>query len=300
MSELRYLEYFVAVYRHRSFRIAAEQLGISQSSLTKGVQKLEASMGLQLFNRTTRRVEPTDVARKLLSRTVEVLAAKIALDDEARLLAGGKSGAIRVGAIALAAETVIASSLAQLSRSHPDLEIEVVVGSPDVYRDLAVGECDVVVGDEANFLASSHAAVLKMTPLCEEELVFIHRAGHPVASGAVDRALTDYPLAIPSRYFSENRLFEANFPLPISPNNPRYRLNSLSACLSLAASSNTITLAPKSLMAGSSHAFPSQGLQIALDTLTQDWDLRVRLVMVTAAKNAPTPAIKAFHQACIA
>ncbi len=303
MNELRPIEFFAAVYRTRSFRVAAEQLGVSQSSLTKGVQKLERTIGLQLFNRTTRSVEPTDVARKLLARAEEVLAATTALRDEARLLAGGELGAIRVGAIALAAETVIANSLAQLTRSHPDLEIEVVVGSSDVYRDLAVGDCGVVVGDEANFLASSHASVLKMTPLSEEELVFVHRTGHPITNPPSETKLPDYPLAIPSRYFSENRLFETDLPNRISPNGPRYRLNSLSACLSLAAASDTITLAPRSLMTGATKmtgATNSRILQIASDSITEGSDLRVRLVMVTVARNAPTPSIKAFHQACIA
>ena len=68
MSDLRLLEQFVTVYRHRSFRSAADEMGIAQSSVTKRIQQLEAQLGIRLFNRTTRAVEPTDVARQLLSR----------------------------------------------------------------------------------------------------------------------------------------------------------------------------------------------------------------------------------------
>ena len=53
MSERRQLEFFVAVYRTRSFRLASEQLGQSQSTLTKTIQRLEERLDLRLFNRTT-------------------------------------------------------------------------------------------------------------------------------------------------------------------------------------------------------------------------------------------------------
>ena len=67
MSDLRLLQNFVAVFHSRSFRAAADELGISQSSVTKRIQMLESELGLRLFNRTTRAVEPTDSARELIN-----------------------------------------------------------------------------------------------------------------------------------------------------------------------------------------------------------------------------------------
>ena len=64
------------------------------------------------------------------------------------MCAGGEIGALRVGAMALAAETLLVNSLARLSDSHPNLQIDVLVGGSDIYRELSVGECDLVVDME--------------------------------------------------------------------------------------------------------------------------------------------------------
>ena len=293
MSDLRLLEQFVSVYRHKSFRSAAEEMGIAQSSVTKRIQHLERELGLRLFNRTTRTVEPTDSARQLIGKAERALQAAGAFDEEARLLAGGELGAIRVGAMALAAETLIVRSLARLSETHPNLKVDVVVGGSDIYRDLSTGECDLVVGDEANFADSPFATSLRMERLHKEHLVFVHRVGHPAARAREPAELLAYPLAIPSRYFNENRLFETLAEQTDPPAVPRYRLNSLSACISMAANSNIVTLAPQSSVTGM--ASKNRGQQVAVAGF--DTNIDFQLVFVTIARNLPTPAVRAFREA---
>ncbi len=304
VNDLRLLRHFVAVYRERSFRSAADKLGVAQSSVTKRVVQLEQQLGTRLFNRTTRTVEPTDTARQLVSYAEHTLQAAGAFTEEARLLAGGQVGKIRVGAIALAAETLVVRGLAKLAQSHPSLEVDVVVGGADIYRDLAIGECDLVVGDEANFEMSVHGAALAKEPIQQEQLVFVLRRNHPAGQSATLGELLRYPLAVPSRYFNENRLFSDLFDstaIPQPPGNnatttPRYRLNSLSACLSLAAGSDVVTLAPKSLVTTPK----TTGPQAELRVLGLDTGIQFNLVLVRVAKNTPTPAMRAFRQALAA
>ena len=288
MSELHLLNYFSAVYQLGSFRRAAEHLGVSQSTLSKGVRRLETQFSLALFNRTTRTVIPTDAARVLITRVEAVLAAHASLQEDARLLTGGDLGAIRIGAIALASETILTDCLSRLAVTHPNLDIEVVVGSADIYKDVATGTCDAAIGDEANFQVSAHADVLRMTLLREETLVPVHRHGHPVESSP--QRLSDFPVAIPSRYFNENRLFHESTASVFS-NSPRYRLNSLSACLALAAATDVVTLAPASLLSTASN-------QRDLKVANIHADLKVRLILATMARTAPSPAVRAFLQAC--
>ena len=293
MSDLRLLEQFVSVYRNRSFRSAADETGVAQSSVTKRIQHLEQQLGLRLFNRTTRTVEPTDSARQLIDKAERALQAAGAFDEEARLLAGGDLGALRVGAMALAAETLLITSLARLAQTHPNLEIDVMVGGSDIYRDLSSGECDLVVGDEANFATSPYAPSLRMERLHKEHLVFVHRADHPAARARELGELLTYPLAIPSRYFNENRLFETLAEQTDPPVAPRYRLNSLSACLSLAASSDIVTLAPQSSVSDLTRT--KQKLPITVAGF--DTKIDVQLVFVTIARHLPTPAVRAFREA---
>ena len=289
MSDLRLLAHFAAVYRTRSFRAAADDLGVAQSSVTKRIQLLEQQLGVRLFNRTTRTVEATDAARNLIAKAEDALQASAAFDEEARLISGAELGGIRVGAMALAAETLIVTGLARLAESHPNLEVEVVVGGSDIYRDLATGECDAAVGDEANFLMSPRSEALRMERLGDDHLVFVHRRGHPATGAAVLTDLLAYPLAIPSRYFNENQLFAA-FAKQKPPVLPRYRLNSLSACVALAAGSDVVTLAPRSFVTGPGSASDHAGIDVA----DFDTGIDVRMVLVTVARNAPTPALRAF------
>jgi DNA-binding transcriptional LysR family regulator len=293
MTDLTALAHFSGVYRTGSFRSTAEQLGVSQSTVTKSIQRLETELGLRLFNRTTRTVEPTDSARSLIDKAENALKAAGIFSEEASLLARGELGGIRVGAIALAAETLIVSGLARLAESHPSLEVEVVVGSSDIYHDLVRGECDVVIGDEANFAGSVHAQALRMVPVTQEQLVFVHRARHPAAGNSNLHALLSYPLAIPSRYFTENRLFEPDSLNVDQAISPRYRLNSLSACLSLAATSDVVTLAPLSV----ANQLLEAGNPPAISIAEFDTGINVRLAMVTVARNTPSPAIRAFQAA---
>ncbi len=293
MTDLKTLEHFCRVYRTGSFRSTAEQLGVSQSTVTKSIQRLETELGLRLFNRTTRTVEPTDTARSLIDKAENTLKAAGIFVEEAALLSRGELGGIRVGATALAAETLVISGLARLSTSHPNLEVEVVVGSSDIYQDLVSGDCDVVVGDEANFASSIHADSLRMVPVSQEQLVFVHRAAHPAALSTNPQQLLAFPLAIPSRYFSENRLFESDSLGTGESITPLYRLNSLSACLSLAANSDVVTLAPKTVATQLLEA----GNPPAIGIAAFDTGINVRLAMVTVARNTPSPAIRAFQTA---
>jgi len=293
MNDLRLLQNFVAVYRNQSFRFAAEVLGVAQSSVTKRVQVLESLLDMRLFNRTTRAVEPTDGARQLIEYAEATLRSAGIFEEQARLLAGGELGAIRVGAIALAAETLIVDALARLADTHPSLDVEVIVGSCDVYRDLVTGQCDLVVGDEANFAQSPHASSLRMEPVSEEQLVFFHRARHPARNASQLAELLSFPLAIPSRYFNENQLFSALAKQTDPPATPRYRLNSLSACVALAACSDVVTLGPKSLLerpAGNSKraAVMASGFATGIELC---------MVMATVSRNAPTPAVRAVREA---
>lgn len=285
MPELKQLLHFTTVMRQGSFKRAADLLALSQPTMTKSIAKLEADLKVRLFNRTTRTVEPTDTARELAVAAERVLLAAAAFEDEARLLAAGELGTLRVGAIALATEQLIAGTLARLAISHPKLEVEVVLGSPDVYQDLMAGTCDVVVGDEANFQNSPHARNLRMSPIRTEPVVLVHRARHPLAGDFA--ALVQQPLAIPSRYYNENHLFNA-FAAHGGPEAPRYRLNSLSSCLALVATSDVITLAPKSV---------AEKSDITLAISEQELGLDIRLVLVTLAAYAMTPAIRAFSEA---
>lgn len=69
------LEVFVAVGRTRSFSRAAQSLGLPTSTVSRRIAELERSLKLQLFVRTTRRVELTEAAHRLLDRCESIVEA---------------------------------------------------------------------------------------------------------------------------------------------------------------------------------------------------------------------------------
>ena len=123
--DLRQLEYFAAVARHRHFRRAAESLYVTQSAVSQAVRRLEAELGLELLRRRPGAqppVEVTPAGEDLLARAEAILAdvaqARAAMDEHAGTLRGGVRAAATAGdALRVAAE------LARFGREHPGVRI---------------------------------------------------------------------------------------------------------------------------------------------------------------------------------
>lgn len=118
---------FVTVARERSFTRAAAKLGVTQSSLSHTVRRLESRLGLRLLARTTRSVAPTDAGERLL-RTLrpafEEIDAELAALSELR---DKPAGSIRITTSRHAAETILWPVLKKLLLDYPDVKVEVVV-----------------------------------------------------------------------------------------------------------------------------------------------------------------------------
>src|SRR5580704_15810132 len=75
LVDLNLLRAFVGVYDARSFSVAAAKVGVPRSTLSRAVATLEEQLGVTLFQRTTRRVTPTDAASALYDRVTSHVAA---------------------------------------------------------------------------------------------------------------------------------------------------------------------------------------------------------------------------------
>jgi LysR family hydrogen peroxide-inducible transcriptional activator len=97
---LRDLEYAVAVARERHFGHAAERCGVSQAALSEQVRKLESVLGVTLFERTKRHVEPTTRGLVIISQAELLLADAQRLLENAQRSAEPLTGELRLGVIA--------------------------------------------------------------------------------------------------------------------------------------------------------------------------------------------------------
>jgi DNA-binding transcriptional LysR family regulator len=116
---------FVAVATERSFTRAAARMGISQSSLSRTIRRLEESLGVRLLTRTTRSVAPTEAGERLLEkigpRFDEIEAELSALGE----LRDRPAGTIRISAAEHSANTALWPKLVPLLKRYPDISVEI-------------------------------------------------------------------------------------------------------------------------------------------------------------------------------
>jgi len=93
--EFSQLKQFVGVARAKSFTRAASELNVSQSALSRSIQRLEEGFGQPLFERKPREVVLTELGEILLERAKEIL--KLAEDTFSELSEAGRGGRIRLG-----------------------------------------------------------------------------------------------------------------------------------------------------------------------------------------------------------
>jgi LysR family transcriptional activator of glutamate synthase operon len=141
--ELRQLRSVEAVARHRHFTRAAEELHLAQSALSHQIRRLEQELGTPLFERTSRRVIPTEAGRTIAARARRVLAEVDAAHEEVDELRGVLRGRIWIGALLPAGGLDVPGLLARFSRAHPGVQVGLREGiAADMLRFLAAHELD--------------------------------------------------------------------------------------------------------------------------------------------------------------
>src|SRR3954454_11861588 len=142
--ELRQLVYAEAVARHRHFTRAAQELHVAQSALSHQIRRLEAELGTELFERTSRRVVPTEAGEAVAARARRVLAEVEGVRDELDALRGLVRGRIAIGALLPAGEVEVTTVLARFSREFPGIEVGLREGTAeDLRRLIDADELDV-------------------------------------------------------------------------------------------------------------------------------------------------------------
>lgn len=120
---MRQLRYFEALAEELHFGRAAERLHIQQPPLSRQIQGMEEELGVQLFNRTNRKVELTTEGKYFLSEAKEMLATM----DRARMtlqaMGNGTAGKLHVGFVYLALSSAFPDIVGEFMRNYPDVDV---------------------------------------------------------------------------------------------------------------------------------------------------------------------------------
>lgn len=178
VMELRQLRYFLVVADELHFGRAAARLHLTQPPLTVAIRRLEGELGVQLFDRTTRRVILTPAGEAFRNR---VQGAVAELDDAAgdvASVAAGLSGRIRVGFVSSASYTTVPEAIRAFRKRRPRVELVLSpLTSGEQIEKLLDGELDLGLIRDPGEIPG-----LGLECVSSEDLVAVLPEAHPLAS----------------------------------------------------------------------------------------------------------------------
>src|SRR5262245_4347867 len=121
------LSVFLAIARHRSFRRAAVELGVSASALSHSMRTIEERLGLRLFNRTTRSVALTEAGEHLQARIDPAFRDIHAAIEDLNTFRGKPTGNLRLNSSRIAAKLVLLPLVGRFLRAYPDVRVNLVI-----------------------------------------------------------------------------------------------------------------------------------------------------------------------------
>ncbi|AGL13640.1 LysR family transcriptional regulator [Actinoplanes sp. N902-109] len=176
----RQLKVFLAVAREGSFSRAATGLHLAQSAVSATIAALESDLGERLFDRTTRRVQPTPAGQALLPHATAILDAFQAARDAVEAVSGGLSGSIRIGYMTNVTLFDIPRLLGRFTAEYPHVTMHLspaATGTAGLAQGLRSGDMDLA------FLAAEQRDYpdLHVDVLATSVLGLAVAAGHPLA-----------------------------------------------------------------------------------------------------------------------
>lgn len=197
---LRQIQGFLLAADLLSFARASEEMHITQSAFSQLIRELESQLGVQLFDRTTRRILLTAAGEAMRLKMRRGLDEIDDACDEAQAIARIDRGHIRLGTLSSLAIGVVTRTLAELRRAFPGITVSMREDFNDALVELvASGATDISVCAQIGA-----AQGLSLDELYTDELVLVMRSDHKFARRRPARPLlwgqlADEPLVLTAR-----------------------------------------------------------------------------------------------------
>lgn len=195
------LQYFISIVEHDTFFDVAEDLHISQSSLSKQIMRLERELGLKLFDRSRRKAALTDAGAAFYPEAVSLH------QHYQKMLSHmssykSKTDTLSIGTLPILTQYGLTHLFREFENEFPDLQVILEeVEEPDLLRGLSDSRYDIVVA--RGHMISSHK--YKTYLIAEDELSVVLPANHPLALKHCPVTLSDLakePLILMNPYTS--------------------------------------------------------------------------------------------------
>lgn len=245
MFTLDQIRSFVAVAEELHFGRAAERLNMTQPPLSRQIQKLEKTIGVQLIERDNRKVALTTAGKAFLGDARRLLVASEQAPQTARRIAHGQAGVLRIGFTAASGMSVLGRLLSTLSQELPEVDVDLrEMVTREQLASLTDGEIDVGLARPP-----IDTDLFESRLLHTETLKLVAPAGHPLTQlgrPVEGRDLKDSPLIMHSptkaRYFYDLAIRH----VPIQHGNVVHTVSQILTMVSLVAAGHGVAFVPES------------------------------------------------------
>jgi DNA-binding transcriptional LysR family regulator len=176
---LRHVELIAELHDCRSILKASRRLSLTQPTVTKALRDVESILGVRLFERSNRGLEPTAYGEIFARHAKIVLAQLRHAAEELESLRAGYSGKVTVGTLLAASAAILPDAIAMLKKERPGVAISVVMGTYDILMpSLLVGDLDMVLG---RLPEEGRSRALVYEEFYAEPICVVTRRGHPLS-----------------------------------------------------------------------------------------------------------------------
>lgn len=179
--DIEHLRCFLAVIENGSISTAAHALGINQPALSKTIRRLEKQLGVDLFERRPRGVEPTEYGRTLLQFALAMDSSLRSAQRRIDALRDARAGELVIGAGGTWLEEHVPLAIARLTMARPAARITVVNQSPDIMLEqLLRGELDILFAPIRAMERDRDELITEV--LMTGDMIVMGRHDHPLAA----------------------------------------------------------------------------------------------------------------------
>ena len=282
---MRSLEIFVAAYEQRSFTLAAQQVGATQSGVSQHIAKLERLYGVALFQRDGGRVMPTAAADAFYRDCAALLRDRDAAVARLKAFAPGFVGDLHVGIMPTLSARALAPSLVAFRGLNPNVTVRMTEAYSGVLTEKIIsGEVDFAVVPSAPGALGVVARSFMSVP---EVFVCAHKPGSQRVGVVNLRDMAPLRLVLPSPVNQRAhtiRTFLATHGIDVAAS---LELDSMMATLDLVAQSDWTAILPVLMMGGA-------GSGGRFNYRTMEPPLSLDLVTISSAKRSLSPVAEAF------
>ncbi|MFN6479280.1 LysR family transcriptional regulator [Nostoc sp. DedQUE07] len=296
---LEQLQAFLAIAQTGSFQQAARTSGVTQSTISRQIQALEADLGIELFHRSTH-AKLTLGGERLLPRVRKICQEWQTATEELADLIAGKQPELCIAVIHSLCGSYLPPVLQKFCHDYPDVQLRVTsLGSDRALKVLKDGLVDLAIVMNNRFLTTSREMVVEV--LYDEPIELLTAANHPLAQYECVpwSELIRYPQVVFKDGYGMQRLIQDKFERMEATLQSALEVNTLDAFRGVVRQGKLIALLPQSALL-EAHLDPTLAIRSLASNntngLADGSSLTRRVVMVTTQDRLQIPPIKHFWQ----